>query len=50
MSTSASYSAAAIGSTSMTNTLDCNHPYYMHPSDNPGMQIITVVLNESYYN
>lgn len=30
--------------------MDCHHPYYLHPSDNPGMQLITVTLNESNYN
>lgn len=34
----------------MSNTLDCNHPYFLHPSDNPGMQITTVVLNDTNYN
>lgn len=50
MSTSASYSAATIGSSSMSSTLDCNHPYYIHPCDSTGMQLIYVVLTESNYN
>lgn len=53
MSTSASYSSAAVGSiasNSASSTLDCNHPYYLHPSDNPGMQVTTVVLNDTNYN
>lgn len=50
MSTIASYSAATVGSTSMSSSLDCHHPYYLHPSDNPGMQITTVILTENNYN
>lgn len=50
MTTGASYSAATMGSTSTTSTFDVNHPYYLHPSDNPGMQLITVVLDGSNYN
>lgn len=49
MTTSASYSAATVGSTVLSSTLDCQHPYYLHPSDNPGMQITIVVLNENNY-
>ncbi|XP_074323891.1 uncharacterized protein LOC141660806 [Apium graveolens] len=50
MSTSASYSAATADSTTMPSTLDCNHSYYIHPSDSPGMQITTVILTENNYN
>lgn len=50
MSTIASYSAATIGSTSMSSTIDCNHPYYLHLFDISGMLITTVVLSESNYN
>lgn len=31
-------------------SMDVNHPYYLHPSDNPGMQLITVMLTENNYN
>ncbi|XP_074352914.1 uncharacterized protein LOC141692072 [Apium graveolens] len=54
MTTGATYASATIGSTSTTNTtstvMDCNHPYYIHPSDSPGMQIIGIVLTENNYN
>lgn len=50
MTTSASYASATLGSTLLSSTVDCNHPYYLHPSDSPGMQITTVVLNENNYN
>lgn len=48
MSTIASYST--VGSTPISSTTDCHHPYYLHPSDNPKMQLITVMLTESNYN
>lgn len=52
MATIASYASATTGSTSTTVTpiFDCNHHYYLHPSDNPGMQITTVILTDSNYN
>lgn len=50
MATNASYASITAGSTSLSNNIDCNHPYYLHPSDNPGMQITTIVLNENNYN
>ncbi|XP_074352128.1 uncharacterized protein LOC141691293 [Apium graveolens] len=50
MSTIALYSSTTIGSTSKPVIVDSNHLYYLHPSDNPGMQLITVVLTESNYN
>ena len=53
MAAMASYSSATLGSSSMppiTGPVDCNHPYYLHPSDNPGMQITTVILTENNYN
>nr|XP_017216853.1 PREDICTED: uncharacterized protein LOC108194418 [Daucus carota subsp. sativus] len=37
---------AAVTST----TVDANHPYYLHPSDNPGMLLTTVTLTESNYS
>lgn len=46
--TSASYASATIGSTS--TTLDVNHPYYLHPSDNPGLIITTKILDENNYS
>lgn len=50
--TSASYSSVAFGSKSSISTMsiDVNHPYYLHPSDNPRMQLISVLLNEHNYN
>ena len=52
MTTAASYSSAMLGSSSsVSNTsIDVHHPYYLHPSDNPGMQITNVVLGELNYN
>ena len=47
MATSASYASATIGPIA---TLDCNHPYFLHPSDNPGMLVTTETLTESNYN
>lgn len=44
----ASYAAVA-GATS-TSTIDVNHQYYLHPSDNPGMVLVTVTLNDHNYN
>lgn len=48
-STIASYSDATMGSTSTSSVLDVNHPYYLHPSDNPGMIVTTVILDEQNY-
>lgn len=39
--------ATGDGSSSLS-TIEVNHPYYLHPSDNPGMVLITVKLN--YHN
>ncbi|XP_074352138.1 uncharacterized protein LOC141691304 [Apium graveolens] len=54
MTTGATYEFATIGSTSTTNVtsavINCNHSYYIHPSDSPGMQIIGIVLTENNYN
>lgn len=51
MSTSASYVAATVGSTSsIQSVFNCNHLYYLHPSNNPGMQLTTIVLDENNYN
>lgn len=51
MTTAPTYAAATVGSTSTVNTtMDCNHPYYLHPSDNPSMQITSVVLTKNNYN
>lgn len=41
--------AQAAGSSS-TSVIDVNHQYYLHPSDNPGMVLITVTLNDHNYN
>lgn len=49
MTTSATYASATVGS-SLSSSIDCHHPYYVHPSDSPGMQVITVMLTESNYN
>ena len=49
-STGASYSSAALGSNTAPPILDVNHPYYLHPSDNPGLVITTVVLDESNFS
>ncbi|WOH03984.1 hypothetical protein DCAR_0623389 [Daucus carota subsp. sativus] len=35
MCTSASYASATLGSPQIPSTFDCNHPFYLHPSDNP---------------
>lgn len=54
MTTHASYSSATTGSTSTTSlsasSMDVNHPYYLHPSDSPGMQLISMILSEDNYN
>lgn len=42
--------SSTIGSSSISTTLDCNHLYYLHPSDNPGIQITTIILNENNSN
>lgn len=51
MATSASYASATIGtnSTSSSPQMDCNHPYYLHPSDSPGMQLTSLILTENNY-
>lgn len=49
ITTSASYSAATVRSIVLSFTLDCHRPYYLHPSDSPGMQITAFVLNENNY-
>ncbi|XP_074375157.1 uncharacterized protein LOC141716893 [Apium graveolens] len=46
----ASYSSAAMGSTSSSSIIDINHPYYLHPSDNPGIILTTVILDEQNYS
>lgn len=45
--TYASYSAVASGSASSISTMsiDVNHLYYLHPSDIPGMQLNSLILN-----
>lgn len=52
MTTSVSYSSATMGSTASLSSLsvDPNHTYYLHPSDNPGMQLTTVILSDNNYN
>ncbi|XP_074346815.1 uncharacterized protein LOC141685618 [Apium graveolens] len=30
--------------------IDSNHPYFLHPSDHPGMILITITLMEQNYN
>lgn len=50
MTTSASYSSATVGSTSMSSINDCHHPYHLHPSNSQGMQVTTVMLSELKYN
>lgn len=54
MATQASYSDVAADSTSTTSlfasNMDVNHPYYLHPSDSPGMQLISMILSEDNYN
>ena len=49
-STIASYSSVAMGSSSSTTVLDVNHPYYLHPSDNPGLVVSAVTLDENNYD
>lgn len=48
MTTTASYAFATLGS-QISSTFDCNHLFYLHPSDNPGMQLTTAVLTENNY-
>lgn len=48
MATQASYSSVTIGASS--TTIDSNHPYFLHPSDNPGMSLTTVILNEHNFS
>lgn len=52
MATTPTYATTASGSTASTPalaTIDVNHPYYLHPSDNPGMTLTNVVLNEQNF-
>ncbi|XP_074381462.1 uncharacterized protein LOC141723534 [Apium graveolens] len=41
---------AAAASSQISTVIDSNHPYYLHPSDNPGMLLTNVVLNEHNYS
>lgn len=50
MTTQASYSSTVAGSSMAVVTIDTQHPYYLHPSDNPGMTLTTVILTEQNYN
>ncbi|XP_074376786.1 uncharacterized protein LOC141718302 [Apium graveolens] len=55
MVSSPSYLSAAtrnIGNASGNAPLiiDTNHPYFLHPSDHPGLILITITLTESNYN
>lgn len=51
---SESYSTASVGGTSIgtlsTTTIDTMHPYYLHPSDSPCMNLTNITLNENYYS
>ncbi|XP_074374310.1 uncharacterized protein LOC141714707 [Apium graveolens] len=47
---SASPSSYTSSVTSSLVAIDVNHPYYLHPSDNPGMTLTTVTLTEHNYN
>lgn len=51
-SPSQTYLNAALGTTTSTlsTVIDANHPYFLHPSDHPGLILITVTLNEQNYN
>lgn len=48
MATQVSYSTATSGE--ISSTIDSQHPYYLHPSDNPGMNLINITLTESNYS
>lgn len=55
MATQPSYATIAAGSSTSTAvttpvTVDANHPYYLHPLDNPGMTLTIVVLNEQNFS
>ncbi|XP_074367025.1 uncharacterized protein LOC141707640 [Apium graveolens] len=41
---------SATDGSSIATLLDANHPYYLHPSDNPGMVLTTVILDENNYS
>ena len=36
--------------TGVNNTIDVFHPYYLSSSDNPGMSLTTIVLDEHNYS
>lgn len=46
----ASYDFVTLGSTSNVPVLDVNHPYYLHPSDNPGLILTIVILDENNFS
>ncbi|XP_074363002.1 uncharacterized protein LOC141703371 [Apium graveolens] len=55
MVSSPSYLSAAIrnignASGNAPLIIDTNHPYFLHPSDHPGLILITITLTESDYN
>lgn len=50
-----SYAAAAgtttaSSSTAVTGVIDCNHPYFLNNSDNPGTPLVTQLLTEHNYH
>lgn len=39
----------ASSSTTPIGVIDCNHPYFLHNSDNPGTPFVSQLLTESNY-
>lgn len=55
MAPSPSYLNAATGNASQSaiitvQIIDAFHPYYLHPSNHPGLILVTITLNEQNYN
>lgn len=48
MATQASYASATAGT--ISSTIDTQHLYYVHPYDNPGINLTNIVLNEHNYS
>ncbi|XP_074377296.1 uncharacterized protein LOC141718814 [Apium graveolens] len=53
MTSSPSYLKVAFSNVSTSANIpfiDASHPYYLHPSNHPGLILITITLNEQNYN
>lgn len=43
-------SPSMASSSSISASIDANHPLFLHSSDNPGMLLVNQLLNEKNYN